>query len=212
MIRKAQLEKGEIPPLGALPTVSALKGCFPPHPCKKAMETPVPKEIDKENSGVKQGSDQDPRSPGSVSPSSQSESLYPSLDPFKNAPWAHRSLPQLDPPSNPFWTPSIPPPYGGEAVHRGASPPDKGPQAFPVNLAPEGNSPLEWYPWETKDLKELRKAVTKEIPNSPWALTLLQDIAYHSCVPKDWIDVAKAVLPSRMFIKWTALFKEECRL
>lgn len=48
--------------------------------------------------------------------------------------------------------------------------------------------------------------------NSPWATTLLQDIAYHPCAPKDWIDVAEAVLPSPMFIKWTAFFKEECRL
>ena len=47
---------------------------------------------------------------------------------------------------------------------------------------------------------------------APWATTLLQDIAYHPCVPKDWIDVAKAVLPSPMFIKRTAFFKEECRV
>lgn len=50
------------------------------------------------------------------------------------------------------------------------------PQAFPVNVAPGPNHPLVWYPWESNDLKELRKAVAEYGPNCPWAVTLLQGL------------------------------------
>ncbi|OBS80685.1 hypothetical protein A6R68_21115 [Neotoma lepida] len=86
------------------------------------------------------------------------------------------------------------------------------PQMFPINLAPGPNWPQKWYPWGAKDLKELHKAVAEDRANSPWAQTLLQDIAYNPCVPKDWMDLAKAILSSTQFIKWTAHYKEECRV
>ncbi|XP_069861909.1 endogenous retrovirus group K member 24 Gag polyprotein-like [Dipodomys merriami] len=132
----------------------------------------------------------------------------------------HRDLPDLDP-----YRPSTEGPRAGEVTYAEAYPVKEGsprspnprpqdslPQAYPVNLAPGANRPLEWYTWEAKDLKELRKAVADDGPNSPWAQTLLQDIAYHPCVPKDWRDAAKAVLTSSQFIKWCAFFEEECRV
>lgn len=84
-------------------------------------------------------------------------------------------------------------------------------RVFLVNVNPNPGRPLDWYPWEAKDLKELKKAVAEDGPNSPWTTTLLQDIAYHPCVPKDWMDAASAVLPNPTFLRWTALFREECR-
>lgn len=35
LLHRAQVEKGEIPPLGTIPTATALKGCFPPRPSKE---------------------------------------------------------------------------------------------------------------------------------------------------------------------------------
>ena len=53
-------------------------------------------------------------------------------------------------------------------------------QAFLVNVVPAPNYPLAWYHWEAKDLKESRKAVAEDGPNSPWAMTLLREVAYHT--------------------------------
>ncbi|OBS81741.1 hypothetical protein A6R68_24269, partial [Neotoma lepida] len=72
--------------------------------------------------------------------------------------------------------------------------------------------PQDWYPWEAKDIKECCKAVAEDRANSPWAQTLLQDIAYNPCVPKDWLDMAKAILSSTHYIKWCAHYNEECRV
>ncbi|KAL6074937.1 hypothetical protein STEG23_032624, partial [Scotinomys teguina] len=66
-------------------------------------------------------------------------------------------------------------------------------------------------PLGAKDIKDLHKAVTEDGPNSRWAQTLLQDIAYTPCVPKDWMDLPKAVLTRTQYIKWCAYYKEECR-
>ena len=48
----------------------------------------------------------------------------------------------------------------------------RAPQAYLVNLSPGPGRPLDWYPWEVKELKELCKAVAEDGPNSPWAQTL----------------------------------------
>lgn len=45
--------------------------------------------------------------------------------------------------------------------------------------------------------------------NSPWAQTSIQDITYNPCIPKGWIDLAKAVLTNTQYIKWCAYYKEE---
>ena len=55
-----------------------------------------------------------------------------------------------------------------------------GPQAFPVNVAPTPTAP-NLVSLEPKDLKEMRKTVTKDGANSFWAVTRLQEAAYHLC-------------------------------
>lgn len=72
--------------------------------------------------------------------------------------------------------------------------------------------PLEWYLWEAKDIKDLRKAVMEDGPNSLCALTLKQEVAHHLGVLKNWMDLAKAVLSSTLYIKWCVFYKEECRV
>lgn len=62
-----------------------------------------------------------------------------------------------------------------------------------VNLDPGSSRPLHWNPWEAKDFKELHKSMVEDGPNFPWAQTLLEDITYHVCIPRDWLDVTKAV-------------------
>ena len=90
-------------------------------------------------------------------------------------------------------------------------PPFTGPtQAFPVNINPGGNRLAAWYPWEANDLKELKKAVAEDGPNSLWAETILQGLAHQPCTTQDWKMLCKAVLPSSTYIKWCAFFKEAC--
>lgn len=64
------------------------------------------------------------------------------------------------------------------------------PQAFLANVSPpppDPNRPLVWCPWESNDLKELRKAVADYGPNAPWAITLLQEVAYHPFCPQELV-------------------------
>ena len=89
---------------------------------------------------------------------------------------------------------------------------DPGPcQLFPVNVNPGGNHPAPWYPWEPDDLKELKKAVLEDGPNAPWTETILQGLAHHLCTATDWRALAWVVLPGPLYIKWCALYKEECQ-
>ena len=71
--------------------------------------------------------------------------------------------------------------------------------------------PAPWYPWETGDLKELKKAILEDGPNAPWTETILQGLAHHPCTAADWRALAWAVLPGPLYIKWCALYKEECQ-
>ena len=63
---------------------------------------------------------------------------------------------------------------------------------FPVNVNPGGNRSNAWYPWEAQDLKDLKKAVAEDGPNSPWAETILQGLAQQICTAGDWRDLARA--------------------
>ena len=67
-----------------------------------------------------------------------------------------------------------------------------------------------WYPWEANDLKELKKAVAEDGPNSPWAEAILQGLAHQPCTTQNWKMLCKAVLPSNTYLKWCAFLKEEC--
>ena len=67
-----------------------------------------------------------------------------------------------------------------------------------------------WYPWEAQDLKELKKAVSEDGPNSPWAETILQGLAHQQCTTQDWKNLTKVDLLGPLYLKWCAFFNEEC--
>lgn len=62
-----------------------------------------------------------------------------------------------------------------------------------LNLNPGGAWPAAWYPWDAGYLKELKKEVAEHGPNYPWAKSILQGLAHHSCTTKDWKSLCKAV-------------------
>ncbi|OBS56949.1 hypothetical protein A6R68_11926 [Neotoma lepida] len=108
LIHRAQVDRGEIPPLGAIPIVTALKDCFPPRLLrkKKPMATlEGDKEKGKETREKKDVQVQPAPGPKLPSQSDPASSLYPPLDPFDSTPWPP------DPPTNPFHIPSAPLPY-----------------------------------------------------------------------------------------------------
>ena len=93
----------------------------------------------------------------------------------------------------------------------GSSLPFIGPtQAFPVNVNRGGIGRQPGTPWEANDLKELKKAVAEDGPNSPWAEAILQGLAHQPCMTQNWKMLCKAVLPSNTYLKWCAFLKEEC--
>ncbi|XP_055262422.1 endogenous retrovirus group K member 8 Gag polyprotein-like [Moschus berezovskii] len=235
LARKTEIQDGEEPPLGFYPTISALKTCFAPeklqvdegetttHNAERQWE-----QFDDEratiNSGEKEGkttiannlwppSGEEKRSnqtedflstPSAPEAPTYKSNLYPPLaPPFKGgvnnaspwrlgeSPWRRRTYPE-----DPWGTPS---PFNADSI-----------QAFPINVNPGGNRPASWYPWEAQDIKELKKAVAEDGPSSPWAETILQGLAHQSCTTQDWEMLCKAVLPSNIYIKCCAFFKEEC--
>lgn len=102
-------------------------------------------------------------------------------------------------------------PREGSKGAKPQGPENRQPRHFPL-IWPPALIGQELYPWMAKDLKELHKAVREDGPNAPWSQTLLQDIAYNPCVPKDWLILAKANHSSTQYIKWCAHYKEECRV
>ena len=107
------------------------------------------------------------RDPSDASgPGAQGRDLCPSLSPrfeeVLGAPWVGKTM------RSPWERRT----YPGDTWR--SSLPFTGPtQAFPVNVNPGGNRPAAWYPWEANDLKELKKAVAEDGPNSLWAETIL---------------------------------------
>lgn len=61
-----------------------------------------------------------------------------------------------------------------------------------------------------QEIKELKKTVSEDSSNIPWAETIFEGLAHHTCVARDWKDLAKAVLSGPAYLKWTAYFQEEC--
>ena len=126
-------------------------------------------------------------------------SLPPSFEEVLGAPWVGKTM------KSPWKGRTYPgDPWGHLLPFIGPT------QAFPVNVNPGGNGPAAWYPWEANDLKELKKAVAEDGPNSLWAETILQGLAHQHCTTQDWKMLCKAVLPSNTYIKWCAFLKEEC--
>ncbi|RWS19370.1 vomeronasal type-2 receptor 116-like protein [Leptotrombidium deliense] len=81
---------------------------------------------------------------------------------------------------------------------------------FWVNVNPGENRPAAWYPWEAQYLKELKKVVLEDGPNSPWAETILQGLVHQQCTIQDWKNLTKAVLPGPLYLKWCTFFNDEC--
>lgn len=69
---------------------------------------------------------------------------------------------------------------------------------------------MAWYPWYPQEIKELKKAVAEDGPNSPWAETNLEGRVHHMCITQDWKDLANGFLSGPVYLKWTAYFQEEC--
>ena len=89
---------------------------------------------------------------------------------------------------------------------------DPGPaRTFTVVPRAAESTDIPPYPWEPGDLKELKKAVLEDGPNAPWTETILRGLAYSPCTAADWRSLARAVLLGALYIKWTALYKEECQ-
>lgn len=132
LLHRAQVEKGEIPTLGAIPTVTALKGCFPPRPSKEKKQATTFQESQGEGKetwekkDVQAQSEPTPKLPNQpsqhssqvefkpgpkfLSHPSQHSLLYPPLGPIDSTPWPSKG-PLPDSHTNPFHTPSAPPPY-----------------------------------------------------------------------------------------------------
>ena len=82
--------------------------------------------------------------------------------------------------------------------------------AYPVNINPSQNRPLNWYPLQASDLKELRQAVKEDGIHAPWTKSLLQSHIANLNTPQDWRDICCSALPVPMFLEWESLFRDEC--
>ena len=107
------------------------------------------------------------RDPSDASgPGAQGRDLCPSLPPpfeeVSGAPWVGETM------RSPWKGRTYPgDPWGFPQPFIGLT------QAFPVNVNLGGNRLAAWYPWEANDLKELKKTVAEDGPNSLWAETIL---------------------------------------
>ncbi|XP_055293596.1 endogenous retrovirus group K member 6 Gag polyprotein-like [Moschus berezovskii] len=231
LAKTREIRDREDPPLGFYPTITVLKSCFSTeskspngegastHDCDKQWEQFEKEQLipgsgervkditinnnlwppiwgeDKPNNGEDPLSAPEPEIPKShlyppLMPTNKTKVNDVQPHPVGESPWRIKTYPE-DP-----W--GRPPPFTNLI------------QAFPVNVNPGGNRPAAWYPWEPNDLKELKKAVAEDGPNSPWAETILQDLAHQPCMTQDWKMLCKVVLPSNQYIKWCVFFKEEC--
>ena len=82
-------------------------------------------------------------------------------------------------------------------------------QAYTVNINPNQNRPLNWYPLQASYLKELRQAVKEDGTHAPWTKSLLQSHIANLNTPQDWRDICCSPLPGPMFLEWEALFWDE---
>ena len=69
-------------------------------------------------------------------------------------------------------------------------------QAYPVNINPSQNRPLNWYPLQASDLKKLRQAVKEDGIHAPWTKSLLLSHIANFNNPQDWRDTCRSSLPS----------------
>ena len=122
-------------------------------------------------------------------PGAQGRDLCPSLPPpfeeVLGAPWVGKTM------RSPWEGRTYPgDPWGSLLPFIGPT------QAFPVNVNLGENRPAAWYPWEANDLKELKKAVAEDGPNSLWAEIILQVLAHQPCRPKNGRSYVRQCSPA----------------
>ncbi|XP_063099427.1 igE-binding protein-like [Cavia porcellus] len=98
---------------------------------------------------------------------------------------------------------------GGRLSHE-VHPPgiDSGPYGiFPVQVA-MGQGRNVWEPFEIKQIRELKNAVTTFGPTAPYTIAMLENLSSGPLTPADWIQLAKACLPSGSYLDWQAWYTE----
>ncbi|XP_063101026.1 endogenous retrovirus group K member 113 Gag polyprotein-like [Cavia porcellus] len=99
---------------------------------------------------------------------------------------------------------------GGRLFHEVHPPPgmDSDPyEIFPVQVAMgQGRNVRE--PFEIKQIRELKNAVTTFGPTAPYTIAMLENLSSGPLTPADWIQLAKACLPSGGYLDWRAWYAE----
>ncbi|XP_063083341.1 endogenous retrovirus group K member 113 Gag polyprotein-like [Cavia porcellus] len=161
-------------------------------------------------------------------PSAPPWELFPEAIPRHEA--AAWELPPLSPEQKvmhgpPFSAQSRPPSYapppagryfyrrlwqGGRLSHEVHPPPgiDSGPYGiFPVQVA-VGQGRNAWEPFEIKQIRKLKNAVTTFGPTAPYTIAMLENLSSGPLTPADWIQLAKVCLPSGSYLDWRAWYTE----
>lgn len=164
-VRKAQVNHGDIPPLGTFPTLAALKSCFPSWPSKPAAKNLIDRETT--GSGAPSWGDSDPLPQAESTPAGQESHKEPdenrgngALNHFDATPWPPKSTAPLYPPlpgtsssSKPFKSSSAPPPQYKQAgvsaplpYKVSCSPIDRQPQDNPLFHPQPNPGPCQLFP------------------------------------------------------------------
>ncbi|XP_063087813.1 endogenous retrovirus group K member 8 Gag polyprotein-like [Cavia porcellus] len=78
---------------------------------------------------------------------------------------------------------------------------------FPVQVA-IGQGRNVWEPFEIKQIRELKNAVTTFGPTAPYTIAMLENLSSGPLTPADWIQLAGACLPSGGYLDWRAWYAE----
>lgn len=78
---------------------------------------------------------------------------------------------------------------------------------YPIQLA-QGNGQNVWEPFEAKQLRELKSAVTTFGPTAPYTITVLENLSSSPLTPADWTQLAKACLTPGGYLDWQAWYAE----
>lgn len=85
---------------------------------------------------------------------------------------------------------------------------DVGPYGvYPIQVAP-GQGRNVWEPFDLKQIKELKSAVTTFGPEAPYTVAILENLCSIPLTPGDWAQLAKACLPAGSYLDWRAWYAE----
>lgn len=96
----------------------------------------------------------------------------------------------------------------------------RSPMVFPVSVSEkpatkkQSNGPIayHWEPIQMKDLKNIKEAIVMYGLHSPFVRELLTSWAtVNKVTPKDWAQLASAVLENSCQIQWRALWRQEAK-